>query len=123
MSAPPHLSEQVLQQILGGLLLTYFRSGHPASADLYVFHDYALPTHDNATVRVDWAIVDGRARQAVGAYELVTTVPQWTRKRQKLQDLAQTTRLGVATPAAIASELRQEATASCIELVTYPASW
>jgi hypothetical protein len=35
-----HLPEAVLQQVLGGLPLTYFRSAHPEPAALYLFRDY-----------------------------------------------------------------------------------
>jgi hypothetical protein len=128
VSSFAHLPEQALLQILGGLLLTYFRSAHPEPADLYLFREYQMPTHDNYTAQVDWVIVDSRERRVVGAYELVTTVEQWRSKVQKLQDLAQAaghplqpTRFGVVVPESIASQLRQWATSRSIELVTYPA--
>lgn len=128
VSSFAHLPEQALLQILGGLLLTHFRSAHAEPADLYLFREYQLPTYDNYTALVDWVIADSRERRVVAAYELVTTLDKWRSKKPKLQDLAQAARqplrqisFGVVIPESIASQLRSWATARSIELVTYPA--
>ncbi len=129
VSSLAHLPEPVLAQLLGGMLLTYFRSAHTEHADLYLLREHELPIDPPYTVRVDWAIYDKVRRRVVAAFDLVRTPTQFRNRRETLQRLREHASrqlppqmsVGLVAPESVVSEFRPWATKHKVEVVTYPA--
>lgn len=126
VSSLAHLPEPVLYQLLGGLLLTHFRSGFADHADLYIFRDHEIPLREEGdfVAKVDWAIYNARDRRIVAVYELVRSIAKLKEARPKLKKVRaalRAVRVGVVMPASLAIEGAPWATAEALEVVTYPA--
>lgn len=123
------LPEQTLSQMLGGLLLTYFRSAHPKGGGrLYLLRDYDLD-QTAASRRADFVIYDEDARKPVAAFELATTPNVLAQKRETLKQLSspggntgRKLNIGLVAPASLAStSVRNWLKKYGFDLVTYPA--
>jgi membrane-associated PAP2 superfamily phosphatase len=128
VSSLAHLPEPVLEQLLGGMLLTHFRSAHSEQGDLYLLRHHDLPIGQNFLVRADWVIYDRVRRRPVGVFELVRTMNHFRTKRPLLLQLREAAtkqlapmRVGLVVPDSLAAELKTWAGTTGLELVTYPA--
>jgi hypothetical protein len=129
VSSLAHLPEPVLEQLLGGMLLTHFRSAHREQADLYLLRGHKLPVGQDVSKKVDWVIYDRTRRCPVGAFELVRTASQFRAKREVLRKLREVSsrqrppqmRIGLVAPESLAPDLRAWATRNDLEVVSYPA--
>lgn len=127
VSSLAHLPEAALTQLLGGMLLSYFRSANSEHAGLYLFRDGELPLGGGYSIRADWIIYDKVRRRPVGAFELVRTMSQFREKQKAIRDLKRHSnplspiRVGVVTPESLAPSVGKWTRDHQIELVTYPA--
>ena len=125
------LPEHVLEKIMGGLILTYFRSHHPQKRNLHLVREYKFPIPGGSYIGVaDYAIYDREAESIVALFELVTNTSALSDKKKLLkqalrfakQELRVMPLLGLVVPNSIARShhLKQWVKQSGFELVTYP---
>jgi hypothetical protein len=124
------LPERTLVQMLGGLLLTYFRSAHPSPRKVHLLREYPLEETAPHPPRADFVIYDEEARLPLAAFELVRSASALKGKRDALAHWAATMMpqvgrkfiLGIVAPASLASSLhlRKWAEEQGFELITYP---
>jgi hypothetical protein len=117
------LPDRTLSQILGGLLLTHFRSIHPRGR-ISLLREYALGAVSKG--RADFVLYDEDMRKPVAVFELVRSKEAIQTTRNTLYKFLATTQspliLGVLMPESIASaSVRNYLKKEKVELVTYPA--
>lgn len=126
-----HLSEKVVSELMGGLLLSYFRSMHPERTDLDLIRNFRIPgPRAAATRRVDFAIFDRSKSRPVALFELVTTTSSLRNKSQLLNQLKRyadtlegpSPLLAIVVPDSISkrSTLRDWSKKHDFEVVSYP---
>lgn len=131
-SAFMSLPEPVLQKVLGGMLLTHYRSAHPKAARLLLMREVALALAGTKGIRAEIAIFDEDERRVVAIYELITTIDRLSDKRAMLQHLVEYARLqreqgsavvvGVVVPESVAQSrrFRDFSSRQALATVTYP---
>jgi hypothetical protein len=85
-----HLPEQVLAQVLGGLILSHFRSHHPENRSLHLLREYKLQA-GSKSIHADFAIFDEAQNRTVAVLELVRSAAAFRSKRTQLDQLRQHT--------------------------------
>src|SRR5690349_1536311 len=78
-----HLSERTLSQVLGGLLLSHYRSRHPSHPGLQLLREFRL--HGNTTA--DFVIYDESRKQPVAVFEHVSSPKAMRDKLKRLDQL------------------------------------
>lgn len=129
VSSLAHLPEPVLEQLLGGMLLTHFRSGHAEQTDLHLLREHELSIGPGSPAKVDWVIYDRVRRRPVGVFDLIRTVSDFRTKREGLRQLREAAstqllphiRVGLVAPESLSFQVRTWAKQHDLEVVTYPA--
>src|SRR5271166_6325788 len=69
-----HLPGNVIEDLMGGLVLSYYRGLHPQKVDLELVREFRVPHHGKGrSASVDFAIYDRTARQPVALFEVITS--------------------------------------------------